>query len=62
MNIKLTRAPEGFYLLVPSDDKLHIKILDAILFLITQVELKPRLLSHANLLGMNRKAHPVTRT
>ena len=28
MNIKLTRAPEGFYLLAPSDDnKLRIKIL-----------------------------------
>jgi hypothetical protein len=41
MNIKLTRAPEAFYLLGPSDDtKLRIKILDATLF-ITQVELKP---------------------
>ena len=41
MNIKLTRAPEVFYLLAPSDDiTLRIKILDATLF-ITQVELKP---------------------
>ena len=48
MNIKLTRAPEGFYLLAPSDDnKLRIKILDATLF-INQVELKPPiLLAHA---------------
>jgi hypothetical protein len=30
MNIKLTRAPEAFYLLAPSNDtKLRIKILDA---------------------------------
>ena len=64
MNIKLTRAPESFYLLAPSDDaKERIKILDATLF-ITQVELKPRLLlAHANVLGMKRKAHyPVTHT
>ena len=41
MNIKLTRAPEAFYLLAPSDyTKLRIKILDGTLF-ITQVELKP---------------------
>ena len=40
MNIKLTCAPETFYLLAPSDDiKLRIKILDANLF-VTQVELK----------------------
>jgi len=60
-NIKLTRAPESFYVLGPLDDnKLRIKILDATLF-ITQVELKPPLLSHANVLGMKRKAHyPVT--
>jgi len=44
MNIKLTRAPEAFYLFGPSDDtKLRIKILDATLF-ITHVELKPPLL------------------
>jgi hypothetical protein len=51
MNIKLARAPEAFYLLAPSDDtKVHIKILDATLF-ITQVELKPPLLpAHANVL------------
>ena len=62
MNIKLTRAPESFYLLAPSDDaKVRIKILDATLF-ITQVESKPPLLlDHANVLGMKRKAHyPVT--
>jgi hypothetical protein len=62
MNIKLTRAPKSFYLLVPSDDtKLRIKILDANVF-ITQVVLKPPLLvAHANVLGMKRKAHyPVT--
>jgi len=62
MNIKLTRAPDAFYLLAPSDDdKVRIKILDATLF-ITQVELKPPLLlAHANVLGMKRKAHcPVT--
>jgi hypothetical protein len=41
MNIKLTRAPETFYLLAPSDDiKLHIKILDSTLF-ITQFQSKP---------------------
>jgi hypothetical protein len=63
MNIKITRAPEAFYLLGPSDDtKVRIKILDATLF-ITQVELKsPLLLAHA-VLGMKRKAHyPVTHT
>jgi len=63
-NIKLTRAPEAFYLLAPSDDnKVRIKILDATLF-ITQVELKPPLLlAYANVLGMKRKAHyPVTHT
>ena len=39
MNIKLTRAPEAFYLLAPSDDtKVRIKILGATLF-ITQIEL-----------------------
>ena len=64
MNIKLTRAPEAFYLLAPSDDtKVRIKTLDATLF-ITQVELKtPLFLAHANVLGMKRKAHyPVTRS
>jgi hypothetical protein len=56
MNIKLTRAPEAFNLLAPSDDnKLHTKILDATLF-IHQVELNPPLLSHARVLGMKRKA------
>jgi len=41
MNIKVTRAPEAFYLFAPSDDtKFRIKILDATLF-ITQTELKP---------------------
>ena len=61
MNIKLTRALYAFYILAPSDDnKVRIKILDATLF-ITQVELKPPLLAHANVLGMKRKAHyPVT--
>jgi len=62
MNIKLTRAPEAFYLLAPSDDnKVRIKILDATPFN-TQVELNaPFLLAHANVLGMKRKAHyPVT--
>ena len=40
INIKLTRAPESFYLLAPSDDnKVRIIILDAIPF-ITQAELK----------------------
>jgi hypothetical protein len=64
MSIKLTRAPDAFYLLAPSDDnKLRIKILDATIF-ITQVELKPPLLlAHDNVLGMKRKAqYPVTRT
>jgi hypothetical protein len=42
MNIKLTRAPEAFYLLGPTDDaKVRVKILDAALF-VTQVELKPQ--------------------
>jgi hypothetical protein len=41
MDIKLTRAPEAFYISAPSDDtKLSIKILDATLF-ITEIELKP---------------------
>jgi hypothetical protein len=41
INIKLTRAPEAFYLWGPSDDpKVRIKNLDATL-LVTQVELKP---------------------
>jgi hypothetical protein len=36
MNIKLTRAPQGFYLLAPLDDnRLRIKILDATLFITT---------------------------
>jgi hypothetical protein len=64
MNIKLTRAPEAFCLLGPSDDaKVRIKILDPTLF-VTQVELKPPLpLAHAKVLGMKRKAHyPVTHT
>jgi len=62
MNIKLTRAPEAFYLLAPSDyNKVRIKMLDATLF-ITQVKLKPPLLlAHAKVLGMKRKAYyPVT--
>ena len=64
MNIRLTRAPEAFYLLGPEEDpKVRIKILDATLF-IPQVDLKsPLLLAHANVLGMKRKAHyPVTHT
>ena len=64
MNIKLTRAPEGLYLLATSDDnKLRTKLLDATLF-INQVELKPPLLLvHARVLGIKRKAHyPVTHT
>ena len=54
MSIKLTRTPEAFYLLAPTDDtKVRIKILDATL-LITQVELKPPLLlAHANVLLVN---------
>jgi hypothetical protein len=57
MNIKLTRAPEAFYLSAPSDDtSLRIKILDATLS-ITQVELKPPLLANANVLGMKCEAH-----
>jgi hypothetical protein len=41
MNIKLTRAPESFYLSAPSDDnKVRIKILDANIF-VSQIELKP---------------------
>jgi len=64
INMKLTRAPESFYLLAPSgDNKVHIKILEATLF-ITQAELKtPLLLAHANVLAMKRKAHyPLTHT
>ena len=51
INIKVTRAPDAFYLLGPSDvNKVSIKILDATLF-ITQVELKLHLLlAHANVL------------
>jgi len=62
MNITLTRAPESFYLLAPSDDnKVRIKILDATLF-ISQAELKPPLLlADDNGLAMKRKAHyPLT--
>jgi len=53
INIKLKCAPKAFYLLALSDDnKVRIKILDAILF-ITQVSLKaPLLLGRANILGM----------
>jgi hypothetical protein len=41
MNIKLTSAPESFYLWGPSEDtKERIKILEATLF-VTHVELKP---------------------
>ena len=41
MNMKLTRATQSFYLLVPSDEnKVRTKILDATLF-ISQAELKP---------------------
>jgi hypothetical protein len=64
MNIKLTGAPEAFYLLSALDDtKLRIKILDATLF-VTQVEINPPLLlANANVLGMKREAHyPVTHT
>jgi len=64
MNIKLTRTPEAFYLLAPTDDtKVRIKTLEATLF-IRQVELKPTLLlAHANVLAMKHKAHcPVTHT
>jgi hypothetical protein len=55
MNIKLTRAPEAFYLLATSDGtKGRINILNATLF-ITQVDLKsPLPLVHANNLGMKR--------
>jgi len=58
MNIKLTSAPESFYLLALLDDNnLRIKIFDATLF-VTQVELKsPLILAHANVLVMKRKAH-----
>ena len=64
INIRLTRAPEAFYLLGPSDDtKVRIKIVDATLF-VSPIELKPPLLlTHAKVLGMKRKAHyPVTHT
>jgi hypothetical protein len=64
MNIRLTRAPEAFYLLGTTDDvKVRIKILDATLF-VTQTEIKPPLLlAHANVLAMKRKAHyPITHT
>ena len=41
---------------------MRIKILDCTLF-ITQVELKPHFLCHANALGMKRKAYyPITNT
>ena len=40
MNIRLTRAQEAFYLLgLPDSTKVHIKILDATLF-VNQIELK----------------------
>jgi hypothetical protein len=63
MNIRLTRAPQAFYLLGTTDDvKVCIKILDATLF-VTQTEIKPHLLAHANVLAMKRKAHyPITHT
>jgi len=58
VNIELTRAPDFFYLLLPSDDnKLRIKNLDATL-LIIQVDLQfPLHLAHANVLGMKCKTH-----
>jgi hypothetical protein len=65
MNIKLTRTPEAFYLMGPSDEtKVRIKIEDATLY-VTQAELKsPLLVSHNNVLAIkNRKAHyPITHT
>jgi hypothetical protein len=63
MNIKLTRAPESFYLLGPSDDtKVRVMIENATLH-VTQAELKPPVLvSHAKILAIkNQKAHyPIT--
>jgi hypothetical protein len=64
MNIRLTRAPEAFYLLGTTDDvKVRIKILDATFF-VTQTEIKaPLLLAHDNVLAMKMKAHyPITHT
>jgi len=64
INVKLTRAPDAYFLLAPSaDNKVRIDILDATLY-VTQVELKPHLLpTHGYVLGMKRKAHyPVTHT
>jgi hypothetical protein len=63
MNIRVTRAPEAFYLLGSADDpKVRIKIKNATL-LVTQIELKPHfLLAQVNVLGMERKAYPVTHT
>jgi hypothetical protein len=58
INIRLTPAPEAFYLLGTTDDvKVRIKILGDTLF-VTQAEMKPPLiLAHANVLAMKRKAH-----
>jgi hypothetical protein len=62
-NIRLTRAPEAFYLLgTTGDDNVRIKIFDATVF-VAQIGLKPPLLAHANVLTMKRKAHyPLTHT
>jgi hypothetical protein len=64
MNIRLTLAPEKFYLLGPSNDtKVPNKILDATLF-VSHSDLKaPLPLTHANIVGMTWKAnYPVTLT
>jgi hypothetical protein len=57
INIRLTRAPEAFYLLGTIDDiKVHIKILDVKLF-VTQTEIKPPLLlAHANVLAIENES------
>jgi hypothetical protein len=65
LDIKLTRAPEAFYLMGPSNDtKVRIKIENATLY-IDQAEIKPPILeAHTKALAVkNHKAHyPITHT
>jgi hypothetical protein len=63
MNFRFPVAPEAFYLLGTTDYvKVRIKIFVSTLFL-NQVELKPFLPSHVNVLGMKRKGlYPLTCT
>jgi len=62
MNIKLTRAPEPFYILAPSDDsKVLVKILGGTRFIAPVELMSPLLLAPAYVFKNKLKAHyPVT--